>query len=168
MTTHPAAGLALALALLAAALPAPAAADACDADAQRLCSLIPAGGGRILACLQSNYNNLSDECRADLDRARQLAYEVGLTCQADVFAYCQNVRPGQYRVLSCLVGHYDQISSGCKDGLALLKRFQDDCGADVAAICPSLPAGDAQLLTCLLAQKSKLSRACRTLLAGDD
>ena len=158
---------ALAILLAVAALPAPAAADSCDADARRLCSLVPAGGGRILACLQSNYDNLSDGCKADIDRARQLAREVGLTCQADVFAYCGNVRPGQYRVLSCLVGHYEQISSGCKDGLALLKRFQDDCGADVNALCPGLPAGGAQLLTCLLAQKGRLSAACRLLLLGD-
>jgi len=146
-----------------------AAADgSCEADAARLCSLIPAGDGRILTCLQTNYANLSDGCKADLDRARQLAYETSLDCQADVFAYCRYVQPGKGRVLSCLVGHIDQISSGCKTGLGKLQQFQEQCGADRAQLCPGIEPGGAQVLSCLLAQKDRLSPGCRSLLRGDD
>jgi hypothetical protein len=161
--------LAACLLALAVAMPRPAAADgSCEADAARLCSLIPAGDGRILTCLQTNYSNLSDDCKADLDRAKRLAYEVSLDCQADVFAYCQAATPGKGRVLSCLVGHLDQLSSGCKKGLALLREFQDQCGADQAALCRGIDPGGAQVLSCLLALKDRLSPGCRSFLRVDD
>ncbi len=164
---HPAVVAALLASLLGA--PRSAAADgSCDSDAARLCSMIPAGDGRILTCLQTNYSSLSDGCTSDLDRARQLANEVVLDCQGDIFSYCQWVQAGKGRVLSCLVSHLDQLSSGCRTGLALLRQFQDTCSGDQARLCPGVDPGNAQVLTCLLAQKERLTPACRSLLRGDD
>jgi hypothetical protein len=36
---------------------------ACAADVQRLCANVPAGGGRILACLKQNKDQVSDGCK---------------------------------------------------------------------------------------------------------
>lgn len=151
------------------ALAAPAFADdPCAGDIQSLCQGIPAGGARIYYCLKSNWNNLSDGCKATFDQANQLAREVSLDCQADVFSWCQGVPPGQGRILSCLISHYDDLSSGCVDGLAKLRQFQDACSADAAALCAGMPVGEGRVVACLLAQKSQLSPACRSVLRPRD
>jgi hypothetical protein len=37
--------------------------NACASDAARLCSGVPSGGGRIIACLKQHQSELSDACR---------------------------------------------------------------------------------------------------------
>jgi hypothetical protein len=37
--------------------------SACAADAQRLCAGVPAGGGRVIACLRQHKDSLSDQCK---------------------------------------------------------------------------------------------------------
>lgn len=43
-------------------------------------------------------------------------------CRADYRALCSDVQPGGGRVLACLQQHADQVSEGCKQALATLKR----------------------------------------------
>jgi hypothetical protein len=43
---------------------------ACSADSRSLCAGIPAGGGRLMACLASNASQLGPECRTALAAAR--------------------------------------------------------------------------------------------------
>ncbi len=155
----------LLLAAAALALAAPALANGpCDADIQNLCQNIPAGGGRIFACLQSNSNALSDSCRAVMDQARQAAYDVSLSCQADVFSWCQGIVPGQGRIVACLLSHLSDLSSTCQEAIASVKQFQSACGGDLAQLCPTVPAGGGQRVACLLLQKSQLSDGCRAIL----
>jgi hypothetical protein len=44
----------------------------CRSDYDRLCSGITPGGGRVLACLQSNANQLSPACAQAMPRAEAL------------------------------------------------------------------------------------------------
>jgi hypothetical protein len=154
----------LALLALAAGL-APARAGAgCPEDIQRLCANVPPGAGRIFVCLQTNRNNLSDSCRETLDEAQRMAADVGMSCNGDVFAWCQGVPRGQGRIFACLASHAKDLSSGCQDALATLQQFQAACGGDVAAVCGGLPAGGGRILACLLAQKDYLSPQCAAVL----
>jgi hypothetical protein len=150
------------LAIASTALPA-AAEDACLSDAKRLCSATPAGEGRVYFCLRSNWNQLSEGCKALLDWARKRANEVTLDCQADAFAYCQGVPPGQGRLYACLAGHRDQISSECKKGLELVDWFTRSCGADRARLCPGIPSGDGGAIACLVTRRDQLSPACQAV-----
>jgi len=41
--------------------------EACEDDVLRLCAGVKPGGGRILRCLKKNANELSPECKANMD-----------------------------------------------------------------------------------------------------
>lgn len=43
--------------------------QACRADYQAVCSGVPFGGGRVIACLKQNYSNLSPGCQAALSKS---------------------------------------------------------------------------------------------------
>jgi Golgi apparatus protein 1 len=155
----------LLVAAAALALAAPVLADdTCDGDIQRFCQNIPAGGGRIYACLQSNLNRLSDSCKATMDEARQAAYDVSLSCEADVFSWCRRTRAGEGRILACLMSQLSDLSSTCQDAIASQQRFQSACGGDLARLCHRVPAGGGRKVVCLLSQKSQLSDGCRAVL----
>jgi hypothetical protein len=44
---------------------------ACQPDAQKLCAGVPRGGGRIIACLQQNQDQVSPACKDALAKVRQ-------------------------------------------------------------------------------------------------
>ena len=149
---------------LALALPGTASAeDACLADANRLCSTIPAGQGRIYYCLRSSWNQLSDGCQQLLDWAQKRASEVALDCQADAFSYCQGVPAGKGRLYACLAGHRDQISSECTKALTAVDWFNSACGADRDRLCSGVPAADGGVIACLVTARERLSPACQAV-----
>ncbi len=44
---------------------------ACGPDVQKFCGGVQPGEGRIIRCLKDNYNDLSPECRATFDQAKE-------------------------------------------------------------------------------------------------
>src|SRR5580658_7206106 len=44
---------------------------ACAADVQKLCSNVPSGGGRIIACLKQHKEEVSDRCKQAILSAMQ-------------------------------------------------------------------------------------------------
>ena len=44
---------------------------ACAADVQKLCSNVPPGGGRIIACLKQHKEEVSDRCKQAIISAMQ-------------------------------------------------------------------------------------------------
>jgi len=157
-------GIALGLALCASAFSAPARAEEpCATDARKLCAGIPPGDGRTYFCLKSHWNDLSDGCQQLMNWSQQRAYDVGLDCQADTFAWCQGVPPGQGRLFACLMSHRDSISSQCKEALTRVSDFNAGCSADAARLCPGMPPGGGAILTCLLSQRNQLSASCQAV-----
>ena len=47
----------------------------CTADAQKFCSNVQPGGGRILACLKQNKDSLSDKCKQAAAQASRMTSE---------------------------------------------------------------------------------------------
>lgn len=90
---------------------------ACAPDARRLCADVPAGGGRIAACLNDQRAAVSAPCGEELDRARLLR-DVAELCAEDVARYCPAVRPGGGRVVSCLVSNQDRVAPACYEAMA--------------------------------------------------
>ena len=85
----------------------------CAADVARLC---PNAQGRqaVHACLQQNAEQVSTECKARIDQARQKFEAAREACKDDVATFCSNVQPGGHRVVACLRQHTSELSQACQ------------------------------------------------------
>jgi Golgi apparatus protein 1 len=137
----------------------------CRGDIEKFCAGIPPGGGRILACLKSNANQLSQPCKAHVEEVRQKAKEFGDACEGDVYQFCQGIRPGKGRMLACLNSNVDRLSPPCRDRIQAAREkaagFQEACGPDAARLCQGIPPGQGRILACLKSREAELSPACR-------
>ncbi len=156
------------LAILAAAGAGRALAEApCLEDAARLCPGLPAGDGRIWACLQRNQLQLSSACVRTIQEVQRRAAEFHADCAADVYRLCPSTPRGELRVLDCLRYHVGrrELSTTCEDAvLAALERLQeyaDACTDDAARLCPGVQAGGGKVIACLRSQSDRLSSRCR-------
>ncbi|HVP62983.1 MAG TPA: cysteine rich repeat-containing protein [Myxococcaceae bacterium] len=86
----------------------------CAADVARLCPGVQPGHGAMRQCLQQNADQLSAECKAHIEQARQHFRAVHEACQGDVAAFCANVTPGAGRIAACLREHASELSDTCK------------------------------------------------------
>ena len=97
---------------------------ACNKELTTFCKGVPAGEGRILACLYAFEDKVSDKCIYALyDAAAQLEQAVtalkyaATECKGDLQKFCADVKPGQGRGLACLDKHDKDVSAQCKDAL---------------------------------------------------
>ena len=86
---------------------------ACKADIEKFCKDIKPGGGRILACLKSNGDRLSQECANHLALAREKSREFRQSCKGDVEKFCKGIAAGEGRIVSCLKSHEAELSGAC-------------------------------------------------------
>ena len=100
---------------------------------------------------------------------------VATGCEKELAAYCQDVMPGEGRVLACLYAHVDKLSGQCEyalfDAAAQLERavaalayLAHECGDDLEALCVDVPAGEGRLLDCLNKNEKKVSQRCKQAL----
>jgi hypothetical protein len=88
------------------------------------CAQVTPGEGRVLACLYSFWDKLSDQCDTALyDAAGQLQRAVATLryvhgeCWDDLKTYCANIKPGEGRLLQCLEKNETKVSRQCKQAL---------------------------------------------------
>ena len=110
------------------------------------------------------------------DAASQgLVETVATGCEKEMADYCQDVTPGEGRILACLYAHEDKLSGQCEyalfDAAAQLERFVADlaylvneCGDDLENHCVGVPAGEGRLLDCLNNNEQKVSQRCKQAL----
>mgnify|MGYP000367068232 CR=1 FL=1 len=99
-------------------------ADACASDMANLCWNIVPGDNRMLACLYSHSEKLSDRCEQSLSEASpklkqaaaELAYAVE-ECAEDLNTLCSDVKPGNARFWECLDKNKAKMSPRCNDAL---------------------------------------------------
>lgn len=99
-------------------------ADACVSDMANLCGKVVPGDNRMLACLYSHSEKLSDRCEQSLfgaspklkQAAAEMAYAV-YECAVDLNTFCSDVKPGKTRSWECLNKNKAKISSRCNDAL---------------------------------------------------
>ena len=92
-------------------------AQACHADAERFCSEISPGAGRVAVCIQEHEAELSQTCRTFLQQARARFREVKAACRDDARKFCTNVPPGRGRVAVCLHEHAADLTDACRSEL---------------------------------------------------
>lgn len=98
--------------------------DGCKAELTSFCKDVTPGVGRTLACLYAFEDKLSPRCDyavynslSQLNRTiTNISYAVN-ECEDDLKALCSDVKVGKGRVLDCLKGHGDKVSSRCTNAL---------------------------------------------------
>lgn len=86
----------------------------CRTDYERFCKNIKPGKGRIAACLKSHESELSQSCKNHIEDVKEKSAEFRKSCRDDVKKYCNGVRTGGGRVLSCLKSNRNSLSDPCK------------------------------------------------------
>ena len=113
--------------LFAGALVAAAGAGArrggpCADDAERLCAHVPAGHGRVLACLRAHRADLSPACARLVGGGTAPRQGFRTSCGGDLARLCSGVSPGRGRLLRCLRTHEQDLSAACRDELAKMRQ----------------------------------------------
>jgi hypothetical protein len=104
-------------------------------------------------------------------------------CKVSIDAFCDEVTPGEGRLLYCLAAHEDKISYDCEYALytaaaaiqelttAIVEELSDavdyigvECGPDIDEHCAHVPPGEGRILMCLDQNSKDLSKECTTAL----
>jgi hypothetical protein len=99
-------------------------AKGCEKELKMYCAQVTPGEGRVLACLYSFWDKLSDQCdnalydaAAQLQRAVAALSYVRSECWDDLNRYCANIRPDEGRLLQCIEKNDAKVGKRCKRAL---------------------------------------------------
>ncbi len=92
-------------------------------------------------------------------------------CKKELESYCNNVTPGEGRLLACLYAHMDKLTTKCEyalyDAAAQLERavaaltyVANECDADLEKFCESVRPGGGRLLDCLNKHDKEIDKRC--------
>jgi len=87
---------------------------ACKADIEKFCKGIKPGGGRLWACIKSNNDRLSQECKDHIAMVREKTKEFNQACKDDSKKFCKGIPHGKGRIASCLKSHEAELSDTCR------------------------------------------------------
>jgi hypothetical protein len=87
---------------------------ACKADIETFCKGIKPGDGRLMACIKSNNDRISQECKDNIAMVREKTKEFVQACKTDVNKFCKEIPRGKGRIASCLKSHEAELSDTCK------------------------------------------------------
>eukprot|EP01025_Chloroclados_australasicus_P015793 TRINITY_DN17633_c0_g1_i1.p1 TRINITY_DN17633_c0_g1~~TRINITY_DN17633_c0_g1_i1.p1 ORF type:complete len:858 (-),score=130.26 TRINITY_DN17633_c0_g1_i1:623-3196(-) len=162
---------------------------ACLADKQKFCSDLPAGNGRVIACLidSRQKKGFTKDCGDELVKVMQkrmsnfmLDPQLQKVCERDIFETCgfelDGIDTGDSHVTACLEDFREElIDDGCKQYVHKLMKQQfsdirldiplaDACREDRDKLCGNIPAGSAGVITCLQDHRKELSDICKATL----
>jgi hypothetical protein len=92
-------------------------ARACRRDIDRLCSEVPPGRGRVLACLVRQQDDLSSACLPEVERIQAAAETISTiraACRADAERLCAGVPPEAGPLVECLQANRANLSETCR------------------------------------------------------
>lgn len=85
----------------------------CAADAKKFCGDVKPGGGRIAQCMKAHEAQLSPACQEGMKERAEKAGKVREECKADAEKFCQGVKPGGGRIVSCLKSRQAELQPAC-------------------------------------------------------
>lgn len=99
----------------------------------------------------------------------------GEGCQKELTTYCQEVTPGEGRIIACLYAFENKLSPQCEyalyDSLGQLERTLtnltyavNECSDDLETYCADIKPGEGRLLECLDKNEAKVSNRCNSAL----
>ena len=86
----------------------------CAEEISKYCKEVKPGGGRILDCLNEHQKDLSVSCKKKLEESKKRLMEAQQACSGDMERFCKDIQPGGGRILKCLRGHTQELSSSCR------------------------------------------------------
>ena len=99
-------------------------AKGCEKEIKMYCTQVTPGEGRVLACLYSFWDKLSEQCdnalydaAAQLQRAVAALSYVHSECWDDLKTYCSVIKPGEGRLLQCLEKNAAKVTRRCKQAV---------------------------------------------------
>ena len=130
----------------------------------------------LAAVLIGGTASAQDTKDAAADPDTLLGY-VKASCQADLDKFCNQVTPGEGRLLYCVAAHQDKISDQCEgalvDAAMILADVTDRvvtaaeaCGAELEKFCGEVEVGEGRVLACLDQHEAELGATCKA--AVDD
>lgn len=94
---------------------------ACKGDAQKYCSSVSPGEGRLFFCMLAHEDKISNACDyAIYKTVNDVAWvldkveEAADACSEDLQKYCSAAEPGQGEVASCLAKHEASLGEACR------------------------------------------------------
>jgi hypothetical protein len=98
--------------------------DGCKAEMDKYCAMVTPGEGRVLACLFSYQDKLSNKCEyalydaaVQLERAVAALTYVANECDDDLEEFCSTVAPGDGRLKECIDKNIAKVSDRCKSAM---------------------------------------------------
>jgi gas vesicle protein len=88
--------------------------DKCTSDVKEFCSDITPGKGRVLFCLKSHDDKVSQTCKDQIHEIMKEWKEFHQACKMDIQNLCKTVQPGEGRIMACLKQHQTELSTECK------------------------------------------------------
>jgi hypothetical protein len=97
--------------------------------------------------------------------AAAVSYGEDYPCKNDVARFCNDIKPGEGRILRCLTLYEKDLTPSCKKELARAKEaveeVQNACADDYAIFCSSVMPGQGKIPACLEKSKKILTPKCR-------
>jgi hypothetical protein len=91
--------------------------SACTNDVWQYCPRVQPGGGRLLICLRSHWNDLSSTCRDGAAKLVEKATKLQEGCGADIERLCPGIEAGGGQIFLCLKAQESKTSSQCRAAL---------------------------------------------------
>ena len=93
-------------------------------------------------------------------------------CAKEFETYCNNVTPGEGRLVACLYAYSDKLSPRCEyalyDAASQLERaltalsyLANECRDDLKKYCSDVKPGEGRLIDCIAKKKDAISDRCK-------
>ena len=97
-------------------------------------------------------------------------------CETDIENFCNQVTPGEGRLLHCMAAHEDKISGQCEYALyqaaTLLEQLSaaivyvaNECKTEIETVCSDVVLGEGRLPACLAEHDEEVSDGCKKAIA---
>lgn len=108
-------------------------------------------------------------------QAQDLVTEIENGCADEIKQFCDQVSPGQGRMLACFYAHEDKLSGRCQFALydaaaqlehavSALNYVAGECEEDMMAHCADVQLGEGRVIECLQSKDEAVSNSCRQAL----
>ncbi len=87
---------------------------ACGEEIEKYCSHVQPGQLSLTACLDAKRDQLSVACREKVDKSLAKIAQAKKICETDIQKFCAEVKPGEGRILDCMVAKKEQLTPECR------------------------------------------------------